>query len=67
MLWPEDVDKRFNWPPGRARKLALKGKLPFYRLPDGSIRFKLKEVEALVTRVPATPLIVLPERKRALK
>ncbi|MCY3018492.1 MAG: hypothetical protein NTW87_05615 [Planctomycetota bacterium] len=55
MLWPDDIDKRFNWPPGRARRLALQGKLPHYRLPDGSLRFEVEEVEALVKHVPVTP------------
>lgn len=55
MLWPEDIDKRFNWPPGRARKLALKSKLPFYRLPDGSIRFELEEIQRLVKHVTPPP------------
>ncbi len=35
----EDIDRRLNWPLGRAERLARKQKLPHYVLPDGSIRF----------------------------
>lgn len=55
MLWPDDIDKKFNWPPGRARRLALQGKLPHYRLPDNSIRFKIDEIEPLVKHVTPPP------------
>jgi hypothetical protein len=50
-IYPEDIDKHFNWQPGTAARLARRQKLPHYRLPDGSIRFKLDELEALVKRV----------------
>jgi hypothetical protein len=48
---PEDVDARFNWRPGTARRLALRRRLPHVVLPDGSIRFHWHEVEALVRHV----------------
>ncbi len=52
LLYPEDVDRRLNWPPGRAERLARRRRLPHLRLPDGSIRFEWEPVEALVERVP---------------
>jgi hypothetical protein len=56
-IYPDDVDNHLNWPTGTAAKLARRGKLPHYRLPDGSIRFKIEEIHALVERVePASPL-----------
>lgn len=45
-----DVDVLFKWPHGRAERLARRGELPFYSLPDGSIRFARSEVEGLVCR-----------------
>ena len=65
MLWPDDLDKRFCWPPGTARKLARKGKLPHYILPDGSIRFLVSEVDALVK--PGGPLPPTAELLRDLE
>jgi hypothetical protein len=47
---PEDVDRHFAWSPGRALRLARRGKLPHHVLPDGSIRFRIKDVEAQVER-----------------
>ena len=49
---PREIDRLFRWEPGTARKLAGQGKLPHYRLPDGSIRFEQTEVTRLVERVP---------------
>ena len=52
MAWltPEQVDMQYMWPRGRAAKLANSGALPGYRLPDGTLAFKLAELEALVRR-----------------
>jgi hypothetical protein len=55
LLYPDDIDARLNWPPGRASNLARRGKLPHYILPDGSIRIRWDEVTPLVRHVPATP------------
>jgi hypothetical protein len=52
-LYPEEIDQRLNWPPGRAERLARRKRLPHLVLPDGSIRFDWSEIEALVVRVPA--------------
>jgi hypothetical protein len=52
MVYPEDIDKRLNWPLGTAKRLARKKQLPHYVLPDGSIRFRWEEVEPLVLHVP---------------
>lgn len=60
LLFPEDIDARLNWPLGRSARLARRGHLPHYLLPDGSIRFRWVEIAPLVRYVhPATPL---PER-----
>jgi hypothetical protein len=50
-LYPEQIDKRLNWPLGTAARLARKERLPHYRLPDGAIRFNLEEVVALVRHI----------------
>ncbi len=47
---PEVVDRHFAWSPGRALRLARRGKLPHHLLPDGSIRFRIADVEAQVVR-----------------
>jgi hypothetical protein len=53
LLCPEEIDKRLNWPIGRALKLARRGMLPHYLLPDGAVRFRWAEVDALVRHVSA--------------
>ena len=50
-----EIDAICCWPSGRAKRLAVKGKLPYYRLPDGDIRFKLNEVLPLVKHVVPPP------------
>lgn len=47
-----DIDGLFRWPAGTSERLAKRGKLPHYVLPNGEIRFDRAEVEALVRRVP---------------
>jgi hypothetical protein len=49
---PELIDERFGWSIGTAKRLARKGRLPHYLLPDGTVAFLLAEVEALVQRRP---------------
>ncbi len=53
ILDPDDIDHLFRWPPGRAARLARRGKLPHYRLPDGSLRFMREEIERSIVHVPA--------------
>jgi hypothetical protein len=43
-LIPQQVDLMYQWPRGRAARLARAGKLPGHQLPDGSIRFKSDEL-----------------------
>jgi hypothetical protein len=50
---PEDVDRALAWKPGRAERLARRGILPHIVLPDGEIRFDLREVQALLKHVKA--------------
>lgn len=52
LVYPEDIDQRLGWSLGTAVRLARRRQLPHYVLPDGSIRFKLKEIEELIRRVP---------------
>lgn len=52
LLYPEEIDKRLNWPIGRAGRLAKRGKLPHVLLPDGSIRFEWEAISPLIVRVP---------------
>jgi len=48
-ITPEEVDVEFGWPLGKAERLARRGVLPHYVLPDGkTIRFARDEVESLV-------------------
>jgi hypothetical protein len=51
-VYPEQIDRHLNWPLGTAARLARRRQLPHYLLPDGSIRLRKDEVEALVQRVP---------------
>ena len=48
LLCGEEVDRRLNWPAGKAQKLARRGKLPHVVLPDGAIRFIWEQVERLL-------------------
>ena len=48
-----EVDHRFNWPLGKAERLARQRRLPHYLLPDGSLRFQWDDIEPLVVHVPA--------------
>jgi len=53
LLYPDDIDTKLNWPPGRTSRLARAGKLPHYILPDGSIRFRWDEIVTLIRHVVA--------------
>lgn len=53
LLYPEDVDRRLNWPLGRAERLARRKRLPHVVLPDDSIRFDWSEIELLLRHVDA--------------
>jgi hypothetical protein len=52
LVYPEQIDRTLNWPLGTAARLARRKRLPHYLLPDGAIRLRLEEVEALVRKVP---------------
>lgn len=56
--WPDDIDRHLNWHPGTAERLARRGRLPHFKLPDGSIRFSLNEIQSLVRRVTPPPLCI---------
>jgi hypothetical protein len=55
LLYPDEIDARLNWPPGRTSRLARTGKLPHYILPDGSIRLRWDEIAPLVQHIPSAP------------
>lgn len=46
-----EIDRRLDWPIGRAERLAKQGKLVHHILPDGSIRFVWSEVERQIKKV----------------
>ena len=52
LLYPEDVDRRLNWPLGRAARMAKRKALPHIILPDGSTRFIWHEIEPLLRQIP---------------
>jgi hypothetical protein len=52
LLYPDDIDARLNWQPGRASRLARRGKLPHYVLPDDAIRLRWDEIAPLVRHIP---------------
>ena len=48
-ITPEEIDAEFGWPLGKSERLARRGVLPHYVLPDGkTIRFVRSEIEAMV-------------------
>lgn len=53
LLCGDNIDKRLNWPLGKADWLARKGKLPHIILPDSAIRFRWEDISALLQSVPA--------------
>lgn len=53
LLYPEDVDRRLNWPIGRAARMAKRKRLPHLVLPDGSVRFEWEKIEPLLCQVDA--------------
>jgi hypothetical protein len=50
-LYPAQIDRHLNWPPGTALRLVRRQQLPHYVLPDGSIRLRLEEVASLIRKV----------------
>ena len=48
LLKPRQLDCIFQWPFGKARRLALEGKLPYVTLPDGALRFDRADIEQIV-------------------
>lgn len=52
LVYPEQIDRNLNWPLGTTARLARRRLLPHYILPDGAIRLRWSEVEALVRHIP---------------
>jgi hypothetical protein len=63
-LFPEVLDRRMGWKPGRAERLAWQRRLPYVLLPDGSIRFDWDEIEPLIVRVPPVLASLAPVASR---
>ncbi len=55
LVYPEEIDHRLNWPLGTSARLARRKQLPYYLLPDGSIRLRWEEVSLLVHHIPLPP------------
>jgi hypothetical protein len=43
-----EVDRLLRYPRGRSLRLARTGRLPAIRLPDGELRFRVGDIEALL-------------------
>jgi hypothetical protein len=52
-IYPEEIDERLGWKPGKAERLARQRRLPYVLLPDGSIRFDWNEIQSLIIHVQA--------------
>ena len=63
LLTPEETDDLLRYPPGKAERLARRGKLPHIRLPDDAIRFKASDIESLM-RNGASPNAAKQEARR---
>lgn len=48
LLKERQVDLMLGYPSGRTKRLALKGKIPYITLPDGSMRFDEQVIEELI-------------------
>ena len=55
LLLPRDVDRLLKWPFGRAQRLARRGRLPCFVLPDGEVRFRLSDLSAFMRRIVPNP------------
>jgi hypothetical protein len=64
LIYPEDLDRRLGWKPGRAERLARQRRLPYVLLPDGSIRFDWDEIAQLIVHIQA---VTQPQDSRALR
>ena len=55
LLTPEEVDRFFRYPRGRAARLAKAGKLPGVFLPDGELRFDREAIADALERMKNRP------------
>jgi hypothetical protein len=51
LLTPEEVDRFFRYPRGRAARLAKAGMLPAIFLPDGELRFDREAIAAALANM----------------
>ncbi len=54
LLTAMEVEKLLAYPQGRAARLARAGLLPSIVLPDGELRFRQADIEALINRTAPT-------------
>jgi len=48
LLTPTELDEVLRYPQGKSQRLARRNLLPHITLPDGSVRFRLAEIEKLL-------------------
>lgn len=48
LLTSREVDRLLRYSPGKAVRLAKRGKLPHIVLPDGSVRFREQDIQQLL-------------------
>jgi hypothetical protein len=53
---PGEIDELLRWQFGKAERLAKRGRLPHYRLPDASIVFRIDEITEVIIKVEAPVL-----------
>jgi predicted site-specific integrase-resolvase len=64
LLTSREVDRLFRYSSGKAVRLAKAGRLPHIILPDGSIRFREKDIEGLLTGCPSPSQMVAAQEGR---
>lgn len=48
LLKPKECDRILRYPFGKTAKLVKAGKIPYVRLPDGNIRIRADDMEAML-------------------
>lgn len=48
LLTPHEVDVILRYPRGRSIKLAIEGRIPAIKLPDGEMRFMAEDISNLL-------------------
>lgn len=48
LVVPIEVDRRFRWKPGTAERMARRGKIRHFLLPNGEVRFTPGDIDDLL-------------------